>query len=77
MEKKKINLVFSEKLLEKIDATREEFGITSKNAFFHYAASFFLWAINQKKAGRSIASFDDKERILVEFLLPTEVDDSV
>jgi hypothetical protein len=53
--------------LEKLMA---ESGIKTKKEFFNNALTLFEWAIKERKAGKTIASVDEKTNRYKELLMP-------
>ncbi len=68
MDSKKLQIMFSDEQVKKIEDARKEIGVP-KSVFFQNAVALFLWAIDEKKAGRSIASIDEKAKRIKEVRL--------
>lgn len=66
----KLQLIYNQKILDKIDIMAEKRGLNTKKAFFDNALALLFWAIEETEKGRSIVSIDEKEKVIREAVLP-------
>lgn len=66
----KVQLELPEEKVRQLEIIMEEAGIRTKKDFINNALTLFLWAVRETKAGRVIASFDEKEKKYREVALP-------
>lgn len=66
----RIQFELSEEKVHELESLMEEVGIRTKKDLFNNALTFLEWAIAEKKAGRIIASVDEKEKKYKEIVMP-------
>ena len=66
----RIQFELSEDKVRELEALMEETGIRTKKDLINNALTLLEWAIQEKKAGRSIASIDEQEKLYKEITLP-------
>lgn len=66
----RVQFELSEEKLRELEELMEESGIKTKKDFINNALTLLEWAIEEKKAGRMIASIDEKGEKYREVLMP-------
>jgi hypothetical protein len=66
----RIQFELSEEKLNELESLMEETGVRTKKDLFNNALTLLEWAIAERKAGRIIASVDEKENKYKEIVMP-------
>ncbi len=66
----RIQLELPEEQVAALDHLSEELGIRTRKELFNNALTLLEWAVQERKAGRFIASVDEDQTRLREILLP-------
>lgn len=66
----RIQFELSEERLNELESLMEETGVRTKKDLFNNALTLLEWAIAERKAGRIIASVDEKENKYKEIVMP-------
>lgn len=66
----RIQLELPEEQVEALDLLSEQLGIRTRKELFNNALTLLEWAVQERKAGRFIASVDEDQTRLREILLP-------
>jgi metal-responsive CopG/Arc/MetJ family transcriptional regulator len=66
----RIQLELPEEQVEALDQLSEQLGIRTRKELFNNALTLLEWAVQERKAGRFIASVDEDQTRLREILLP-------
>ncbi len=66
----RIQLELPEDKVKQLEALMEEAGLKTKKDFINNALTLLEWAMREVKAGRVIASVDEREKRYKEILLP-------
>jgi metal-responsive CopG/Arc/MetJ family transcriptional regulator len=66
----RIQLELPEEQVAALDRLSEDLGIRTRKELFNNALTLLDWAVQERKAGRFIASVDDDQTRLREILLP-------
>jgi hypothetical protein len=67
----RIQFEVNEQLASILESLMADTGIRTKKDLLNNALTFFAWAIREKKAGRTIASFDEQNKTLKEVVMPS------
>ena len=59
----RIQLDLPEDQVAELDKLMEETRLSTRKDLFNNALTLFMWAVKAKKAGRTIASVDDDQRV--------------
>lgn len=66
----RVQLELPEEQVEALDQLSEQLGIRTRKELFNNALTLLEWAVQERKAGRFIASVDEDQTRLREILLP-------
>ncbi len=66
----RIQLDLPEDQVAELDKLMEETRLSTRKDLFNNALTLFMWAVKAKKAGRTIASVDDDQRVR-ELVMPS------
>lgn len=66
----RVQFELTEEKVRELEALMEESGVKTKKDFINNALTLLEWAIEEKKAGRMIASVDKNEESYREVLMP-------
>jgi hypothetical protein len=70
MTNRRLQIEFDEGKLKEIEALMREGRASTKKEFFNAALTLLEWAMNEKRAGRIIASVDEKKDSYKELVMP-------
>lgn len=66
----RIQFEMSEEKVKELEALMEEGGVRTKKDLFNNALTLLEWSLRERKAGRIIASVDEKEKRYKEIEMP-------
>jgi hypothetical protein len=66
----RIQFELSDDKVRELEELMKESGIRTKKDLFNNALTLLEWAIDEKRAGRTIASIDEKEKRYKELVMP-------
>jgi metal-responsive CopG/Arc/MetJ family transcriptional regulator len=66
----RIQLDLPDERVKELDSLMDEVGVSTRKDLFNNALTLFEWAVDEKRAGRTIASIDDVEKRYKELVMP-------
>ena len=66
----RVQLEFSEVKIKELESLMKELGIVTRKDLFNNALTLFIWAVDEKRGGRTIASIDNETHRYKELLMP-------
>ncbi len=66
----KLQIEFDVEKMKEIEATMRELHVSTKKEFINGALTLLMWAIKERKAGRVIASVDERRDSFKELEMP-------
>jgi len=66
----RIQLELPEEQVTELEMLMEDLNLRTRKDLFNNALTLLEWAVNEKKAGRAIASIDDDQGKLRELVMP-------
>jgi hypothetical protein len=70
MSTERLQVDFDSDKMREIEALMEEAKVSTKKEFVNWALTLLKWAIKERRAGRTIASMDEKHQSFKELELP-------
>lgn len=70
MKTARVQLELSESRLAELKALMEVCGLSTQKELFNSALTLFEWAVNERRAGRNIASLDESTMSYKELAMP-------